>query len=230
VPVTTGPGDERASVVRGRLRASHADREQVIEVLKAAFVQGRLTKDEFGARVGQALASLTYAELTAVTADIPAGPTGAQPPRKPARVQSRRPVNKAVKWGAKGFITPAIPAAAFAIFHLAGMGDVWVVAVPIALIYFLFWLSVGADLFWDWCRKRSGGRLPPRPAPSAGGQASGRPASAGPAGQLPQIDHGQQHTAEAARSDLAGPQSSGSRSLYRWRYRGHRYAIGYAGH
>ena len=51
---------------RGRLRASHADREQVIEVLKAAFVQGRLSKDEFGARVGQALASRTCTELASV--------------------------------------------------------------------------------------------------------------------------------------------------------------------
>ena len=32
-------------------------------MLKAAFVQGRVTKDEFDARVGQAFASRTYAEL-----------------------------------------------------------------------------------------------------------------------------------------------------------------------
>jgi len=43
--MTTGPGDDIAAG-RGRLRASDADREQVIDVLKAAFVQGRLTKDE----------------------------------------------------------------------------------------------------------------------------------------------------------------------------------------
>jgi hypothetical protein len=36
----------------GRLRGSHADREQAAEVLKAAFVQGRLAKDEFDLRVG----------------------------------------------------------------------------------------------------------------------------------------------------------------------------------
>jgi Domain of unknown function (DUF1707) len=36
----------------GRLRASDADREQAISVLKAAFAQGRLTKGEFDARVG----------------------------------------------------------------------------------------------------------------------------------------------------------------------------------
>ena len=41
--------------------ASHGEREQVIGALKAAFVQGRLTKVEFDARVGQALTSRTRA-------------------------------------------------------------------------------------------------------------------------------------------------------------------------
>jgi hypothetical protein len=58
---------------RGRLRASDADRELVIDTLKAAFVQGRLTKDELCARVGQALTSRTYADLAVVTAGLPAG-------------------------------------------------------------------------------------------------------------------------------------------------------------
>jgi len=77
-----GPGDEIAAGAGGRsqLRASHADREQVIEVLKAAFVQERLEKDEFDLRVGQALASPTYPELAALTADIPARLPGARPP------------------------------------------------------------------------------------------------------------------------------------------------------
>ena len=37
-----GPGDEQAAATagRGHLRASHADREQMIDALKAAFVQG----------------------------------------------------------------------------------------------------------------------------------------------------------------------------------------------
>ena len=83
-----GPGDEIAAGAEGRghLRASHADREQVIGTLKAAFVQGMLAKDEFDLRVGQALASRTYADLAALTADLPAGLAGTQPP-KPARAQ-----------------------------------------------------------------------------------------------------------------------------------------------
>ena len=72
----TGPGDEMSTAGRGRPRASDADREQVIGTLKAAFVQGLLTKDELDARVGQAFASWTDAELAAVTTGIPAGGPG----------------------------------------------------------------------------------------------------------------------------------------------------------
>jgi hypothetical protein len=89
-----GPGGH------GRLRASHADREHVIDLLKTAFVHGRLAKDEFDARVDQVLASRTYAELSALTADIPAAPTTAPPLRKPARRLGRPSMNKAVTGGA----------------------------------------------------------------------------------------------------------------------------------
>lgn len=85
-----------ATTRRGGLRASHADREHILDVLKAAFVQGRLTKDEFDIRVGQTLASRTYAELAVLTADIPAGLIAAQSPRKPAQAQPAHPQNKVV--------------------------------------------------------------------------------------------------------------------------------------
>ena len=52
--MTTGPQDP-APAGRGRLRAGHADREQVIGTLKTAFVHGQLTKDELDTRAGQAL-------------------------------------------------------------------------------------------------------------------------------------------------------------------------------
>ena len=77
-----GPGDQMAAGAggRGRLRASDSDREQVVDMLKAAFAQGRLAKDELGLRVGQVLAARTYAELDALTADISAGlPLQGQP-------------------------------------------------------------------------------------------------------------------------------------------------------
>src|SRR5260370_17815818 len=57
----------------GRMRASTADRERAVDVLKAGFAEGRLTKDEYDARVSQAYAARTYAELAMVTADLPGG-------------------------------------------------------------------------------------------------------------------------------------------------------------
>jgi hypothetical protein len=68
---------------RGHLRASHAEREQVIGALKAAFVQGMLDQDEFGQRVSQTFAARTHADLAIVTADLPAG-LAADQPRPPA--------------------------------------------------------------------------------------------------------------------------------------------------
>jgi putative transcriptional regulator len=75
---------------RGRLRASYADREQAIDMLKAAFAQGRLAKDEFEARVGQAFAARTHAELAAVTAGIPAPVIPDGPPGVSTRVREQR--------------------------------------------------------------------------------------------------------------------------------------------
>ncbi len=93
---------------RGQLRAAHADRDQVVAALQAAFVQGRLDKGELDARVGQALASRTYAELAALTADLPAGPTyvpavsaaagtaAAEPGRTPGRTFAKAAYRSAI--------------------------------------------------------------------------------------------------------------------------------------
>ena len=111
-------GDKMAAAKgRGHIRASDADREQVIDALKEAFVRGRLTKDELTMRAGRALISRTYAELTAVTADIlvtiPAWLTEARP-SKPGRSPARRPVNrKAVAWTTGMVVLPPMVWAAF---------------------------------------------------------------------------------------------------------------------
>ena len=55
------------------MRAASADRERAVDVLKAGFAEGRLTQDEYNERMGRAYAARTYAELMALTADLPAG-------------------------------------------------------------------------------------------------------------------------------------------------------------
>jgi hypothetical protein len=55
-------------------RASDADRDRVLDVLRAAAGDGRLTADEFNERMEAALSSRTHGELAALTADLAAGP------------------------------------------------------------------------------------------------------------------------------------------------------------
>jgi DUF1707 SHOCT-like domain len=133
--VSTGPWGHRIVTVRAhshlrgshhvraldQLRASDADREQVLEFLKTAFVQGRLTMDELDARAGQALVSRTYGELAALTADIPSGPAQAlpRPPAAPAVVPAAEPVPAAAR-------TPAsAKAAVWAACVIAALPAVW---------------------------------------------------------------------------------------------------------
>ena len=138
--MTTGPGDEVAAG-RGHLRASDADREQVIEVLKATFAYGGLAKDEFEARIGQTFGSRTYAEL----ADVTAGLTRAQPVRKlplaqagKAAASSPSPARakKAAAWGAYGIVLPAL----FAAVIVPGYANIAAAITMTAVIYLAFWL------------------------------------------------------------------------------------------
>jgi len=142
----TAPGKLTAPEGGGHLRASHADREQLIGTLKVAFVQGRLAKDEFDARINQTLVSRTYAELAAVAAGLPAEPAAAPPPH-PA---SRPRVSNAARWAASGLITPAVIAAALAVDLLRADGGYAVVGFVAAFVYFVCWLSAGANMLWEW--------------------------------------------------------------------------------
>jgi hypothetical protein len=151
--VTAKLGDYMAAAAagRGRIRASHADRGHVLDVLKAAFVQGMLAKDEFDMRVGQTFASRTYAELAALTADIPAGLIGAQPLRKPARAQSPHPENKVVNSCACA--TLALLALGAALFT-GNLGLFFVVVVAILGVLFV----AGAWMVYSSRKKRSSRR------------------------------------------------------------------------
>jgi len=166
----TGPGDEKAAGAsgRGHLRASHADREQVIAALQTAFIQGRLTKDELDLRVGLTLGSRTYTDLAALTADLPAGLPAAQPPGLAVPARAQPPTNKALLWGSwaivlltVGFMLGTFPAD----YRVALLGVLpLLITVPIA----------GTLTIDSWREKRSRGQLPQGPAPGAAGRASPR--------------------------------------------------------
>jgi Domain of unknown function (DUF1707) len=157
----TGPGDNTAAAAGrgdGHLRASHADREQVIGTLKEAFVQGRLTADELDARVDQVYASRTRSELAEVTADIPASRTRAGPPRDPWRATK----------GAWLVVYAVILPGLMTLAALPGGPAPTTgreVATYTAVTYAVFWVLGGSVMVASRLgKRRSSGQLPPRPA------------------------------------------------------------------
>jgi hypothetical protein len=153
-----GPGDEIAACEAGRdhLRASHADREQVIGALKAAFVQGMLAKDEFDLRVGQTFASRTCAQLAAITADLPAGLTRARPPQaareegeprmpRPGRVLAVATAVCAAIW----LMAFSLPASGPDHDSPVGAGLV----VTATIFYVMLLLAAGTPILADWLNK-----------------------------------------------------------------------------
>jgi Domain of unknown function (DUF1707) len=149
--MTPGPEEETAAG-RGHLRATHADREHVITVLKAAFVQGQLTKDEFDLRVGQTLASRTYADLASLTSDIPVRATVVESSGMPARTLAKA----AYRSGACVLAAAALAEGAF----LANSFGLLVLA------FFAFMAAsgfLGYGLLDSWQQRRSAKPLPPRP-------------------------------------------------------------------
>jgi Domain of unknown function (DUF1707) len=98
------------------IRASDQERESVVDVLRDAFTDGRLTFDEFEERTAAAYASKTWADLRELTSDLPAqfwpggttvpngadlnqraqdAPSSADPPALPShRVRRGRPFDR----------------------------------------------------------------------------------------------------------------------------------------
>ena len=225
-----GSGDEMAGAGgRSHLRVSHADREQVIDVLKAAFVQGRLAKDEFDLRIGQALASRTYADLAALTADVPAGPTTARPleparesksvpaPKTVARVTAAGAGASMVLIGAELIVNGGNPVVGLLVVGLTGS----LVAVLIAVLL----------TFLSRVLEKSPGKRPSQGTPPRAPGTVAQPlAAADSPGQLPQISHDPRHTAEAAQNRHPRPPLASLRAPHRWRPPGRRYAVGFPGH
>ena len=161
----TGPEDP-AAAGRDRLRAGHADREQVIGTLKDAFVHGRLTRDELDARAGQALSARTCADLAALTADIPAAAGPARPPA-PAR---RRPLARAAAGSGACLIIAAGAIWAHPLLDPGARPSPYDWAAKLLFLAFLAAvvaapaiLAYGVAASWEL--RRSRGQLQPGPGP-----------------------------------------------------------------
>jgi len=152
-------------------------------LLKAAFVQGRLAMDEFDLRVGSALTSRTCAQLAALTADIPAGLTGAQPPQP-----TRESGNKKAAAAVIGSIAVWWSTQVAVSFWVGDSGPAQRLLGMVIVAVLLQVSILSAWLIAVWLERRASRRSTQGLSPGGGGQPSQRPESAVLARQLPQIN------------------------------------------
>jgi hypothetical protein len=198
----TGPGNGIAAAGRGHLRTSDAEREHAVGLLKTAFAQGRLAKDELELRAGQAFSSRTYAELATVTADLPAELTAYPPLRDPAR--ARPPMNNTLR---AALFMAATVAVLTVILRAATFltGDNGVVEITflatladLAIIPMVAFVTA-AQALDERQQKRSRGQASPPPSShGAGSRISGCAAPAGLAPSPRRFDEDRRHVAEAS--------------------------------
>jgi len=174
-----------------------AGREQAIAALKAAYVQGRLTKEEFDLRVGQELA--IYAELDALTADIPAAPPAVTAPAaaEPAVTDraelAREAANKKmIRQGTAG-----VAGLTFVLVTALGAPHNPALAVTVAalLTCFMTVLTAGLLTLLSWAldrRSRAQGAGGARPAQSS------PPGTADQQGRQPELGQDPPGTVQAA--------------------------------
>jgi hypothetical protein len=210
-----GPGHEMAAGDgRGRLRASHADRERVIGTLKAAYVYGLVAKDELDERVSQTFAARTCAELAVITAGIPPGLALPPLPLRPAPAKASAPAAAMDRTIMATAILAGLAWVASIVSPVAGPGP----SVAGALSALLFVGGTGSalvSLVLLGIRMRSqrtprrGSQLPPRRRRAGSGtSAAHKTISATSAEGLPRAAKPRRSNAGAARRHPLHPQSS----------------------
>jgi len=130
----SGPGS-RPSPYRGNpaLRASDADRDQVVEQLSLHFQAGRLTSDEFDERSTQALQARTLGDLDGLLTDLPALPAADPAPAGQAQV-TRRDSGVSAAAGMLGVLAVV---AVIVVLSRTGYGFVggWGFIIPILIVW-----------------------------------------------------------------------------------------------
>jgi hypothetical protein len=126
------------------VRASDVEREAVVERLRTASAEGRLTLEELTTRTEAAYSARTRGELASVTTDLPERrptATPAQPARTSRIVSVFADVTRTGWWRAEGTVAPisvfgdieldlrqaAVPSGEAAIQAIAPLGDIEVI-------------------------------------------------------------------------------------------------------
>jgi hypothetical protein len=188
----TEPGNEMAADA-GNDNQLLIYRERVTRTLRAAWTQGRLTEDEYDERIGRASASRSRAELAALTADLPVGRIDA--PIRPPRAGDA--------WICVSVIIAAASVVVAVLLTNPDNGGAFLAFILAAVTLLVAPIVTAGVLIDVRHQKRSGGQLPPLPAPGRHSTPSQPAVSSTPLKQLKRTLPVGNHTTGGQRIDGA---------------------------
>lgn len=121
-----------------KMRASDRDRQQVVEQLRRALEDGRLTMEEYMERMEVAYQAATYGDLAPLCADLPASSPGIAGPQTTAAATAVPAVSCRA-----GFLA-GLPAA------LKVLWTIWLAIVSINVVVWALVSGTGGHLAYPW--------------------------------------------------------------------------------
>jgi hypothetical protein len=122
---------------RELMRASDADRQQVVDRLRAALEDGRLKQEEFTERMGLAYQAVTYGDLAKLLADLP--PASPQPEPRLAPAPAASPAAAAKRSVFADLPTP-----------LKALWTIWLAAVSINVVIWVLVVGTSGHFIYPW--------------------------------------------------------------------------------
>ena len=129
------------------MRASDHDRQEVVDRLRGALDDGRLTLEEYLDRMAHAYQAVTHADLVPLCADLPAGGRGPARPRPP-----RRPGCGGVTRGrgAGPWWRPAAGRSAASPRRSRVLWTIWLISVSVNVVVWGLVSVTTASLIYPW--------------------------------------------------------------------------------
>jgi DUF1707 SHOCT-like domain len=121
-----------------KMRASDRDRQQVVEQLRSALEEGRLTMEEYVDRMEVAYQAATYGELAPLCADLPVSRPEIAGPRTAAAVTAPRAA--CARAGYLGGL-PTV---------LKVLWTIWLTAVSVNVVVWALVSGTGGHLAYPW--------------------------------------------------------------------------------
>lgn len=123
------------------MRASDADRQEVVDRLRTALDEGRLKMDEYLDRMGLASEAVTYGDLVPLYADLPESTSVArrEPAAAPPAPLQARPSAAVARHGFAGLPTP-----------LKVLWTIWGAIVAVNVVIWVLASATTAHLIYPW--------------------------------------------------------------------------------